>query len=204
MGAAGLDARGPVGYECLVVDAGRVGGLLLTTGSTVFLLGAAIGVPGVFMESDPQAKLRMLERHLRIWRAAQPLYALGPVVAAAGVAVLAADSPETSIRTLLAIACAALALGALAWSWSVYLRAIRVPDFALGRLPWWPFATYVLLTIGGLALLGTGLVNGAFPSWLGWLTLAADAVFLALYLATKDIPPFVFYLLLLVVGVAAP
>jgi hypothetical protein len=37
---------------------------------------------------------------------------------------------------------------------------------------------------------------------LGWLTLGADLIFLAGYLWFKDIPPFVFYLLLLLVGLA--
>jgi hypothetical protein len=84
--------------------------------------------------------------------------------------------------------------------WSLYLRGTRVSEFAFGTLPGWPFSTYVLLTIGGLALLGIGLLIGGFPVWLSWLTLGADIVFLAGYLRFKDIPPFVFYLLLLLVG----
>ncbi len=58
-----------------------------------------------------------------------------------------------------------------------------------------------MLTIGGLALLGVGLLIGDFPVWLGWLTIGADVLFLAGYLRFKDIPPFIFYLLLLLVGV---
>jgi hypothetical protein len=45
-----------------------------------------------------------------------------------------------------------------------------------------------------------GLLAGGFPAWLGWLTLGADLLFLAGYLWLGDIPPFVFYLLLLLVG----
>jgi hypothetical protein len=88
----------------------------------------------------------------------------------------------------------------LPWAWSLYLRGTRIREFAFGTLPGWPFATYVLLTIGGLALLGIGLLNGGFPAWLGWFTLGADLVFLTGYLRFEDIPPFVFYLLLLLVG----
>jgi len=103
---------------------------------------------------------------------------------------------------VLAAACAALAIGALAWEWSLYLRGTHVSEFAFGTLPGWPFATYVLLTIGGIALLALGLLIGDSPSWLGWTTLGADVVFLAGYLRFKDIPPFVFYLLLVLVGLA--
>ena len=86
--------------------------------------------------------------------------------------------------------------------WSLYLRGTRVSDFAFGTLPSWPFATYVLVTIAGIALLALGLLTGDFPVWLGWVTLAAGAFFLVGYLRFRDIPPFVFYVLLTVVGVA--
>ncbi len=96
-------------------------------------------------------------------------------------------------------ACLAFLIGAVAWSWSLYLRATRVSQFAFGTLPGWPFATYVLMTIGGIGLLGIGLLTGDFPVWLGWLTLGADILFLAAY-RFRDIPPFVFYALTFVVG----
>jgi hypothetical protein len=86
------------------------------------------------------------------------------------------------------------------WAWSVYLRATRVSEFAFGTLPRWPFTTYVLLTIGGLGLLGVGLLASGYPGWLDWLTLAVDILFLGIYLRFEDIPPFVFYLLLTLVG----
>lgn len=178
----------------------RIGGILLIVGSVVFLIGAAVGVPGVFTQRDPQVRLRMLTERLRAWQIAQPLYGAGPVITAAGVAFFAAASEEGS-RVALAMSSAALATGALAWGWSLYLRGTRVREFALGTLPGWPFATYVLLTIGGIGLLALGLLIGDFRSWLGWVTLGADAVFLAGYLRFKDIPPFVFYLLFVMVGV---
>ena len=64
----------------------------------------------------------------------------------------------------------------------------------------WPFATYALLTIGGIGLLAQGLLIGEFRTWLGWVVLAADVVFLGAYLRFEDIPPFVFYVLLALVG----
>ena len=174
----------------------------MVIGSVVFGVGAAIGVPRVFTERDPQARLRMLEEGLRRWRMAQPLYGLGPFITSVGVGYLAADGPAGWTRALFVGACSALGIGAAAWSWSLYLRGTRISDFALGGLPSWPFTTYVLLTICSLALLGIGLVNSASPVWPGWLTIGVDVAFLAGYLRFKDIPPFVFYVLLLVVGLA--
>ncbi len=182
------------------MNSDHIPGVLLVIGAVVFGVGAAVGVPRVFTERDPHARLRMLEERLGIWRMAQPLYGLGPIIASAGVGTLAAEAPVGWTRITFAAACLAMAVGALAWSWSLYLRATRVSGFAFGMLPGWPFTTYVLLTIGGLALLGIGLLRGGSPVWLGWLTLGADIVFFAAYLRFRDIPPFVFYILLLLVG----
>lgn len=177
-------------------------GMLLIIGSSVFGLGAAIGVPQVFTERDPHARHQMLKEHLGIWRIAQPFYGLGPIIASAGAGYLAADAPPGGwSRNVFAAACLALVIGALTWAWSVYLRATRISEFAFGTLPSWPFATYVLLSIWGVGLLSIGLLAGGFPVWLGWLTLGADILFLGLYVRFKDIPPFVFYLLLTLVGV---
>ena len=181
--------------------ASTIAGALMVSGSVLFFLGAGLAVPRVFIEPDGEEKLRMLtERSLR-WRLGQPLYALGALVAAVGVGVLAAEDDATS-GTWLAVSCALLLLGALAWSWSVYQRALRAREFALGLLPGWPFVVYVGLTLAGLFLLALGILTGDWPDWLGWIILGADLLFLVAYLRYRDLPPFVFYILLSVVGLA--
>lgn len=177
----------------------RAAGELLIVGSTIFGIGAAVGVPRVFTTPDRRARLSLLEQQRTRWRIAQPLYAVGPVIAAVGVGVI--DPSDAAARVSCLIAAVALLVGAVSWSYSCYLRGARPADFALGKLPGWPFATYVALTIAGLALLGAGLMMADYPGWLGPLVVAADLGFLGLYAVTRDIPPFVFYLLLTVVGV---
>ncbi|NUT32491.1 MAG: hypothetical protein HOV79_05390 [Hamadaea sp.] len=172
---------------------------LMIAGSMIFGIGAAIGVPRVFMTQDPADRLRLLEDRRTAWRAAGPLYAAGPLIAAVGVGVLAAAGGPG--RVLYALASVLLTVGALAWARSAVQRVRRVRAFAYGELPGWPFAAYVWLTIAGLALLGAGLLRDDVPAWLGWLTLAADAAFLVGYLRAKDIPPFFFYLLFILIGV---
>jgi len=93
------------------VTSDRTPGILLIIGSLVFGVGAAVGVPGVFTQRDPQARLRMLTERLRSWRIAQPLYGLGPIIAAAGVGSLAGDASAGGAWPVLAVACMALVIG---------------------------------------------------------------------------------------------
>jgi hypothetical protein len=179
----------------------RTAGVLLIAGSALFLAGAAIAVPRVFTEPDREAKARMLAERPRSWRLGQPLYALGALVAALGVGALAAE--DSAADSWFVASAALLVLGALAWSWSVYRRALLPREFALGELAGWPFALYVWLTLAGLAVLGAGLLVADQPAWLGWTVLAGTALFLGGYLRYGDIPPFVFYLLYIVVGLAS-
>ena len=126
----------------------------------------------------------------------------GALLVAAGVGVPATQASSQAARTAVTIAFLALAVGALAWAWSVYQRATRIAEFAHGTLPQWPFAAYVLLTIGGLALLAAGLLANHVAPGIAWVTIAADLTFLAAYLSLSDLPPFVFYLLFLAIAAA--
>ena len=181
--------------------ASSTAGVLMISGSVLFFVGAGVAVPGVFTEPDRDEKLRMLTERLWWWRLGQPLFALGALVAALGVGSLAVEDEATS-NPWLWVSGALLVLGALAWTWSVYRRALSPREFALGQLPAWPFVAYVWLTLVGLLLLGLGIFWGDWPAWLGWVVVGADAVFVIGYLRYGDIPPFVFYALLLVVGLA--
>jgi hypothetical protein len=111
----------------------RVVGSLIVVGSLVFLAGAAIGVPRVFTERDPDSRLRLLQAGSTRWLVAQPLYGLGPLIVATGVGVLAVNASTRGARTALTIAALCLVGGGLAWGWSLYLRATRVSDFAFGN-----------------------------------------------------------------------
>jgi hypothetical protein len=184
------------------MSAQRIAAVTIIAGSLVFLIGAAIGVPRVFTTTDPDARLRLLQNGITSWRLAQPLYGLGPLLVAAGAVILTVDAATRRTSVAFAVASLSLFVGVLAWGWSLYLRGTRVAEFAHGTLPSWPFTTYVLLTIFGLAAIGLGLLVAPHPPWLGWLTIAASIAFLIAYLWWKDIPPFVFYVLTLVVAAA--
>jgi hypothetical protein len=107
--------------------------MLLIVGSVVFMVGAAVGVPKVFTEPDPQTRLRLLTEHPDAWRAAQPLGGLGALIATAGVGYLAAAAPTRGTRATVAAACLALAVGALAWGGRCSCAAPASPSSRPGR-----------------------------------------------------------------------
>lgn len=181
--------------EAVLVSAG---GWLLVVGSLIFGVGAAIGVPRVFTLASSEERLAMLESSARAWRHAQWLYAGGPLIAALGVLALAAGW-SSQARVLAATAGASLLVGAVLWSVSCARRGRRIPEFARRELPAGPWLWYVWLTQAGLALLGAAAITHA--AWVGVTLLGAAVAFTVLFVAIRDIPPFLYYLVLAVVGV---
>jgi hypothetical protein len=91
-------------------------GEVLIAGSIIFGIGAAVGVPRVFTAPDRETRLRLLEQQRKAWQIAQPLYAVGPVIAAMGIGLLALDEAiSSSARVFCLISAAALLVGAGMW-----------------------------------------------------------------------------------------
>jgi hypothetical protein len=176
--------------------------LMVIVGSVVFLVGAGFGVPSVFMTGDSEERVRLLTSHVTRWRVAQFFYAGGPVIASIGVGWVGFNTGGGAGAVEVA-AGAALLIGAVAWSYSCLLRGRDPVRFAQGVQPGWPFRTYVILTLAGLAALGMALLVADTRTWVGWVVLAADLGYTILYVETDDVPPFVFYVLLIVAALAA-
>jgi xanthine/uracil permease len=90
--------------------------------------------------------------------------------------------------------------GALLWCWRVWLRAVDPPMWTAREIPLWLFGGYSLLTIAGLALIGTALRRSRIDAWVGRLAIGAAALFLVLGILFGDMPPFVYYLVTLTIG----
>ena len=174
-----------------------VGGWLVLLGSVVFFAGASYGVPRVFTVRAPEERLALLRARAEVWRRAQWLYAIGPLLAALGVVVLGLGWSGQA-RLLASGAGIALLVGAVLWSVSCVRRGRRIEEFSRGELPAKPWLGYVWLTLAGLVLLGLACLG--FATWVGVVVLIAAVAFTALFVITRDIPPFVFYLVLTVVG----
>jgi hypothetical protein len=175
-------------------------------GAVIVAAGACWGlgisfVGNVHATRDPATRLAMLERHRGLWVAGQFLAAAGTMAVPVGFARFAQSIRSGPAKTLAASAAAALLAGAPLFVVALADRASDLERFAYRRGSSWPFLTYSGLHIGGLAALGAGLLLLPLKPWTGITAITSAPVFAAILAGTKDIPPFVFYLVETAVGV---
>lgn len=179
-----------------------ISGYVICLGSVIFLIAAFAPSSRVFGASTAEEKLAIINRSLGGWRLNQALFALGALLTALGVGILAYSLSWLDTR-LPYLPAMLMLLGALAWSAHVYLRALDPHAFVAGALPAWHFRLYTLFTLAGYFLLGFGVLRllGVRP-WQGYFLIGASMLLFILYLQFKDMPPFVYYLLGLVLGLS--
>jgi hypothetical protein len=183
-------------------------------GAVIVAAGACWGlgisfVGNVHATRDPATRLAMLERHRGLWVAGQFLAAAGTLAVPVGFVRFAQtirSSPASGpakgpAKTLATGAAAALLTGAPLFVVALADRASDLETFAYRRGASWPFLTYSGLHIGGLAALGACLLLLPLKPWTGITAAISAPVFAAILAGTKDIPPFVFYLIETAVGV---
>ena len=154
----------------------------------------------VHATTDPATRLAMLQRSRGSWIAGQFLTAAGTAAVPVGFARFAQAIRSGPAKTLATGAAAALIAGAPLFVVALADRASDLEKFAYRRGPSWPFLTYSGLHIGALAALGAGLLLSPLKPWTGITAAASAPVFGAILAGTKDIPPFVFYLVETAVG----
>lgn len=178
----------------------KISGIIILLGSTMFIIAAFSPISRVFGLRSAEDKLSTIMNARRAWGVSQVLFSLGAVVTALGVAFAAYALKDQPQASLLFTATAFLAIGAGAWVRHVYLRTIDPPAFVNGSLPGWHFALYTLLTTGGFLIIGVALLWMGFSPWAGWILVGGASLFFILYVIFKDLPPFFYYLLGLVLG----
>lgn len=179
----------------------KLSAIVILTGSILFLIAAFSPISKIFGIASAQAKLQVISASPTAWTVAQALFSIGSIAAGIGVLLAAMALRGRPSSSLVYVAAALLLAGAAAWSWHAYLRAADPRAFTEGTLPAWHFILYSALTLAALAIIGVALPRMGFPAWSGWLLIAGSILFSALYVVFKDMPPFVYYLLGLVLGV---
>ena len=179
-----------------------ISGIVICLGSLLFLIAAFSPSSRVFGASTAEKKLAVINASMRGWKISQALFGSGAIITALGVGLLAFSLRWLPANLIYVIA-GLLLVGAVSWSRHVYLRAMDPQAFVAGALPAWHFILYTLLTLAGFFLLGfESLRLFGFHAWQGWLLMGASLLFFVAYLIFKDMPPFVHYLLGLVLGVS--
>ena len=179
----------------------RTAGSMLIFGSILFFIAAFSPIAQVFSEPDAAKKLEILLNGRMDWVVDQIFFAFGALVTAVGLYITANHlrTIPGSGRAFLGVA--AIAIGAVLWSWDVYLRGIDPQAFVQGTLPAWPFMAYTVLTQAGLATFGSVLIRSTLPHWVGWVFIGGSLLFFIVYLIFKDMPPFAYYILTLPTGI---
>ena len=151
-------------------------------------------VSWVYLEPDPDQRLRMLRKGQRSWVVGQHVAAAGTAAMPAAFARLAFALPRGRAKACAGTAAVALAAGAPLFVSQLALRAADLERFAARRLPAWPFLAYAWLHVLALGSLSGALA--ALPrrkreaAAVGLAALGSGAVLAR----TGDIPPFVFYI----------
>lgn len=179
----------------------KIAGLVLIIGSIFFFIAAFSPISRVFTEPDAAKKLEIILGGRRPWTVSQLFFALGAIVTAAGLILTSFHFRELPAAQWLHLAAVVLAIGAGLWSWHVYLRTVDPHTFVEGSLPDWLFMAYTLFTQAGLAAAGAVLLRSEIPDWVGWVLIGGSLFFFVAFLIFKDMPPFVYYILTLLVGV---
>jgi hypothetical protein len=174
----------------------RLSGIVLFTGSVLFIVAASMPVCRVFAERVPETKLAIINAAPNSWKLAQGLFGLGALVAALGFFLAYIHLRRQEARGASFTAFILALVGALLWTWHVYLRSVDVDAFVHGSLhPHWLAGAYFILTQAALLFFGLALFHAHYPRWVGWLNIGASIIFLILLLMFGDLPPFAYYVI---------
>ncbi|MFN2222282.1 MAG: hypothetical protein ACK2UH_07000, partial [Candidatus Promineifilaceae bacterium] len=177
-----------------------VAGIALISGTALTYLGFGIFPSRIYTVRDIAIKLELVQTYPRRWSASQIGVILGAVASAIGFLLLAPLFQGTDGANLILFGVVAFLLGHILWIWHLILRIGDPPSFATAKLPSWHFTLYALLAPLGLLICGVSFwLLGAY-NWLAIGLVVASLIYLAIMAIYRDIPPFLFYLLTLIIG----
>lgn len=184
----------------------RRAGAVITAACVCWGVGISL-VGSVHTVKDSATRLELLEKHERLWVLGQFLAAAGTAAAPVGFVRLAqqfrsspAAVPEVT-RNLATVAAGMLSAGSPLFTVALADRAAHIRKFAFREGANWPFLTYAGLQTAGVGTLGAALQSSPLKGPAAFSSAASAPLFAAILVHYKDIPPFIFYLLELAVGI---
>jgi hypothetical protein len=201
----------------------HVTGAALILGSILLLIGAylygRVRDPNgrMIFGQPPQEWVRLVVAHPRLWSWATGLFIAGVLMTLLGQSLLAELLRQGGDPGFAHVALIALVIGAVLWIINLAFRLTvdpRVgatlartsvmPDFYVPLRRWTNalFVVYTILTFAGLVAYGAAILGASLlPHWLGWIAIAYGLAGLVVLAVTHDAPPFVHYLMPIVIGV---
>jgi hypothetical protein len=179
----------------------KICAITIIVGSILFAIAAFSPVSRVFGEPSAEKKLEIIMNSLNQWKVSQFLFVAGAIITVLGIGLTGFLFRGQSVSYIIYISAALLLIGALFWTWHVYMRAVDPLAFTERMIPVWLFIIYTLLTQAGLIIFGVALLRMGLPEWTGWLMIGSMTLFFILTVIFRDMPPFVYYIITLVTGV---
>ncbi|MGW8315806.1 MAG: hypothetical protein ACWGNV_09425 [Bacteroidales bacterium] len=179
----------------------RTSSVLIGLGSVMFLVAAFLPVSRVYVEPDPEKKLEIILDLKGMWNLSSGLFGAGSLVMVIGWALFVFSFNELSKVIIPLASIILLGTGALLWTWHVTERILHPEGFAKGTNTPYLFWVYSMLTQIGLFLAGWFLLRMPLANWPGWMLIAGSVLLFILMVVFKDMPPFVYYLLTLVLAI---
>lgn len=175
--------------------------LMIIAGSIIFLIASFSPTSRVYGEPLPEGRLAIINESRNAWTITQILFSVGAVAVAAGVSAAAFSLRPRQTHFLPIASVLSLAAGALLLTWYAYFKFADPQTWVHHHISNPIFLGYTFLTQAGLFLFGIALLRGGNLRRTSWFLLSAVAITFILTLIFRDMPPFVYYLMTLPVGI---
>jgi len=201
----------------------RFTGIALILGCVLFGIGVGLYTPikdekGAFIFGlPPREWLRLVFAHPLLWRWGTILCISGVIVTILGLAMFTSLLRDAGDRTFSQLGLIAFAFGSVLWviclafrlsidPWAAQetAKTAVIPEFYVPLTRWTGvlFVIYTVLAFSALAAYGAAVLStGVLPHWVGWLAIVYGLAGLGLLGFTGDAPPFLHYLMPILIGI---
>lgn len=156
----------------------RISGMVISAGFVLYVVAMLAAPRGMYETEIIARRLEIIAANQIRWNVSQLFFALGLGVPAVGLLLLTLSQRAATVAWLYYLGTALFAAGAALGMWLVYTQTLDPAAFWEGaQIPVLTGYT-LLLTSAGLLCLGIALLQGAFPTWLGYLLAGSAVIFL--------------------------
>lgn len=186
------------------MDSQRVSAYLLLAGVIFMLASFPVGFGReIYGTQDFLQRVEIIRANEARWAVSQTLIAISLLLTAGGFFVLNTWLYGKADPWPFTLGAGAMIIGAISGVIFVYRQTVDPMGSYQGAYHAFEFV-YYWLSVGGLLLFGVAFLQAGLPTWLGYLTVGATAIY-AIFFAATDTgfpTPWLVFVLSLVIGVA--